>query len=304
MQWVASHPIVLVDHYGSGWPHTAHHLRFGLWNRSSCFSYLQYPPHIRPHARILQPKLVCCGKACLCTLVLLQQSTGNLDHAACSNRNSTCVILLVYDCESKCSDAADACRYYRTRPGSPLWGDSDTGPAADAPAGATAAAKQHQQTKTRTASEVQNSSLQQSTQQHPAIYQEHSAEQQAAEQQAHQDRPPALQGDAGPAAAVAHAAAAHQGVGQESAAAATSAAAFASGMDDATGLGGVPPFWAPLPPKLPRTILTWIWPLIRMPEASLIDAAGLDVAMLLRFIRFCELQARMLHGFACVPCSS
>jgi hypothetical protein len=52
----------------------------------------------------------------------------------------------------------------------------------------------------------------------------------------------------------------------------------------------VPPFWSPLPPKLPRTVLTWIWPLVRTPEASLIDAAGLDVAMLLRFIRFCELH--------------
>lgn len=59
-------------------------------------------------------------------------------------------------------------------------------------------------------------------------------------------------------------------------------------MNDETGLGGVPPSWAPLPPRLPAGLLTWIWPLLRMSEAHLIASAGLDVAMLLRFIRFGE----------------
>lgn len=59
-------------------------------------------------------------------------------------------------------------------------------------------------------------------------------------------------------------------------------------MDDETGLGGVAPFWAPLPPKLPRTLLTWVVPLVRLPEGRLIEAVGLDAAMLLRFIRFGE----------------
>lgn len=63
-------------------------------------------------------------------------------------------------------------------------------------------------------------------------------------------------------------------------------------MDDETGLAGVPPFWAPLPPKLPRTVMTWIWPLVRMSETKLIEAVGLDAAMLLRFIRFGEYVGR------------
>lgn len=60
------------------------------------------------------------------------------------------------------------------------------------------------------------------------------------------------------------------------------------GMDDETGLAGVPPFWAPLPPKLPRTVLTWIWPLVTMKEAPLIESVGLDAVMLIRHIRFGE----------------
>jgi hypothetical protein len=62
-------------------------------------------------------------------------------------------------------------------------------------------------------------------------------------------------------------------------------------MADETGLAGVPPFWAPLPPKLPRTVLTWIWPLVTMKgftEADLIESVGLDAVMLIRHIRFGE----------------
>ncbi|WIA11265.1 hypothetical protein OEZ85_011390 [Tetradesmus obliquus] len=43
---------------------------------------------------------------------------------------------------------------------------------------------------------------------------------------------------------------------------------------------------APLPPVLPKTLLTWVVPLLRLPEQRVIAAVGLDVAMLLRFIRF------------------
>jgi hypothetical protein len=45
---------------------------------------------------------------------------------------------------------------------------------------------------------------------------------------------------------------------------------------------------APLPPVLPKTLLTWVVPLLRLPEQRVIAAVGLDVAMLLRFIRFGE----------------
>jgi hypothetical protein len=39
---------------------------------------------------------------------------------------------------------------------------------------------------------------------------------------------------------------------------------------------------------LPKTLLTWVVPLLRLPEQRVIAAVGLDVAMLLRFIRFGE----------------
>ncbi|KAF8057761.1 CSC1-like protein [Scenedesmus sp. PABB004] len=56
---------------------------------------------------------------------------------------------------------------------------------------------------------------------------------------------------------------------------------------DPGGNRGMPPPGAPLPPALPRTLLTWIGPLLRLSEPRVIAAVGLDVAMLLRFIRFC-----------------
>ncbi|KAF6252178.1 late exocytosis, associated with Golgi transport-domain-containing protein [Scenedesmus sp. NREL 46B-D3] len=52
------------------------------------------------------------------------------------------------------------------------------------------------------------------------------------------------------------------------------------------GESGMPLPGAPLPPVLPKTLLTWVVPLLRLPEQRVIAAVGLDVAMLLRFIRF------------------
>lgn len=41
-------------------------------------------------------------------------------------------------------------------------------------------------------------------------------------------------------------------------------------------------------PKMPRMLLTWVVPLVRLQEGRLIETVGLDAAMLLRFIRFSE----------------
>lgn len=45
---------------------------------------------------------------------------------------------------------------------------------------------------------------------------------------------------------------------------------------------------APLPPPLPRTLLTFIVPMLCLDESTVIASVGLDVAMLLRIIRFCR----------------
>lgn len=51
---------------------------------------------------------------------------------------------------------------------------------------------------------------------------------------------------------------------------------------------------APLPPVLPKTLLAWIVPLLRLSESRVIAAVGLDVAMLLRFIRFGEVACVLI----------
>eukprot|EP00775_Hariotina_reticulata_P002150 gene2150-2468_t len=50
---------------------------------------------------------------------------------------------------------------------------------------------------------------------------------------------------------------------------------------------------APLPPPLPRTLLTFIVPMLRLDEAAVIASVGLDVAMLLRIIRFCRTRTAL-----------
>jgi hypothetical protein len=63
--------------------------------------------------------------------------------------------------------------------------------------------------------------------------------------------------------------------------------------DDATALScgapGHPPPGTPQPPALPLTLLTWVWPLLRLREAEVLRVTGgLDVVMYLRVVRFGE----------------
>ncbi|GBF92769.1 hypothetical protein Rsub_05388 [Raphidocelis subcapitata] len=63
----------------------------------------------------------------------------------------------------------------------------------------------------------------------------------------------------------------------------------ADAADAAVGAGhpGHPPPGTPQPPALPLTLLTWLWPLLRLSEEDVLRVTGgLDVAMYLRIIRF------------------
>jgi hypothetical protein len=53
-------------------------------------------------------------------------------------------------------------------------------------------------------------------------------------------------------------------------------------------LPGYPQPGAPQPTPLPLTLLTWVYPLLRLPEREIIRVAGLDVAIYLRLLRFGE----------------
>eukprot|EP00879_Flechtneria_rotunda_P014494 GHRR01015146.1.p1 GENE.GHRR01015146.1~~GHRR01015146.1.p1 ORF type:complete len:493 (+),score=106.27 GHRR01015146.1:103-1581(+) len=64
------------------------------------------------------------------------------------------------------------------------------------------------------------------------------------------------------------------------------AAALSSSGPPPPDEGGMPRPGGPLPPRLPGTLLTWIVPLLQLSEARVVATVGLDVAMLLRFIRF------------------
>lgn len=58
-------------------------------------------------------------------------------------------------------------------------------------------------------------------------------------------------------------------------------------MAVAVGPPGHPPPGTPPPPPLPLTLLTWLWPLLRLSEAEVLRATGgLDVVMYLRVIKY------------------
>lgn len=79
-------------------------------------------------------------------------------------------------------------------------------------------------------------------------------------------------------------------------------------------LPGYPQPGAPQPTPLPLTLLTWVYPLLRLPEREIIRVAGLDVAIYLRLLRFGEVTSctaastdtssllHLLNGHS-IPCS-
>lgn len=53
------------------------------------------------------------------------------------------------------------------------------------------------------------------------------------------------------------------------------------------------------PPELPRGFLAWVRPLMSIPEEKILQLAGLDGYMLLRYIRLCLKVRGRIHSVAC-----